>query len=1048
MVIHEPGDWLVESLRGLGAQTYESLQCLLLVSGREDAPEATPILDMVKTELPNAVVRFLGSNPGYAGACNTVLNLVQGDSGFFCFLHDDIVLASHAISELVDELYRSNAGVVAPKIVHWDDPRMIQSVGTAIDRFGVELAYADVGELDQEQHDAVQDVFVVSGACVLVRADLFRTVNGFNADLPLVGSDTDFCWRCHTTGARVVVVPSAVARHREAMSDRLGEVLPEDVQSEAEHVRVRTVVALTPPSQLPLTILQMLLLVLVRAVLLLGTGRASRAVTEVKAFISLPASLGSIRKRRDDVSKYRTVSGEEVRALQLRGSAYVTGYLRQRARKEGLAQAQVADIVKESPPRSAFVLWATLIVVLLVGSRSLIADGVASVGQMSPFGGSARDLLRSYVSGWWGAGFGQVSALPTGIALTAVAGAGALGNMGLLHTLAVVLLPFIGWTGVWRFASVLGTRAARIAAVTAYAAVPLPYSLIASGRWGALLLYALVPWMVHLTRMLVGFADLSPLRDTETIVMVASSTWRRWFAGLSLLTAIGLAFEPGILLVFPFIAVLFFISSFTHGLHIKWSSRWLAVVAGAVVVAIMLNLPWAATYVRDGWWEAIVGAPVESGRNVGLWGLLTFSVGDFTLSSVSVFLFVAVAGSIILVRGPRTGWALRGATLTVGALLIAILDDSALLPAHLAEPGVMLVPVAFGIAICAGTLGASLQVDLRRGKFSWRQPLGALVAIAFSVGLFPASINAIGGDWHQPSLTLPQLLAQLPNTSTDGDYRTMYIGDPRVLPGAPLNFGWGISYSILNGPLPNTDEQWETPPTRAREDAVSAMYGIVRGKTSRAGRLLAPLAVRFVVVPVIDGGQSTRDNPIAVPKGLIDALSRQLDLRRKFASPDLVVFENSAWVPVRSVLSSNGAASSKLAGATSMITSNIGGGISLPDVDRPEDSVTAKVEAGSTIHLSVPYTPRWKVDANGVRVTPRPAFGLTNAYDVPAAGDVRLWFETSTLHFVLVFVQIVAWCVLFVMSVSRRRFRSRTTAVQVVASTDGPVILMDQGGAS
>jgi GT2 family glycosyltransferase len=180
MVAHEPGDWFTESLRGLSQQTYESLQALVLVTGEESDPSARAILDTIATELPAAVVRFLGGNPGFAASCNSVLNLVQGDSGFFCFMHDDVALAPDAISLLVEELYRSNAGAVGPKLTYWDNPKMIQSVGVDVDRFGVELPIADDGELDQEQHDAVRDVFKLSSACMLVRADLFRTVKGLS----------------------------------------------------------------------------------------------------------------------------------------------------------------------------------------------------------------------------------------------------------------------------------------------------------------------------------------------------------------------------------------------------------------------------------------------------------------------------------------------------------------------------------------------------------------------------------------------------------------------------------------------------------------------------------------------------------------------------------------------------------------------------------------------------------------------------------------------------------------------------------------------------
>ena len=80
--------------------------------------------------------------------------------------------------------------------------------------------------------------------------------------------------------------------------------------------------------------------------------------------------------------------------------------------------------------------------------------------------------------------------------------------------------------------------------------------------------------------------------------------------------------------------------------------------------------------------------------------------------------------------------------------------------------------------------------------------ISAVVALAFVVGLVPVSVNALNGSWSQPSLSLPQLLTQLPDAQSSGEYRTMFIGDTRVLPGAPLNFGWGISYSVVNGGAP------------------------------------------------------------------------------------------------------------------------------------------------------------------------------------------------------------------------------------------------------
>ena len=1043
MVAHEPGDWFTESLRGLAQQTYESLQALILVTGEESDPLSRAILDTIATEMPAAVVRFLGGNPGFAASCNSVLNLVQGDSGFFCFMHDDVALAPDAISLLVEELYRSNAGAVGPKLTYWDNPKMIQSVGVDVDRFGVELPIADDGELDQEQHDAVRDVFKLSSACMLVRADLFRTVKGFTESLATSGADLDLCWRLHAAGARVVVVPAAIARHKENSTMSLASDMVTDSNLEAEIVRVQSVVALSSISQVPFTVMQMYLLTIVRVVLLLVTGRTSQALIEVRAMWSLPFGLGDIRRRRDELSEHREVDGSEIRALQLSGSSYVTAYVRRKARRAGISQSQASGVVHEAPPRSSYVMWISLLLLFVIGSRSLFVNGVVSVGQFAPFRGSARELVASYASGWWGAGFGQVSALPTGIALIATGAITTLGNMGLLHTLSVCLLPVIGWLGVWRFASVLGTRAGRISSTVAYAAVPLPYASIASGRWGALLLYATVPWIVHLGRMLVGHADIDDSEVKEVMAEAPPLQWRRWFASLTLVVAVVAAFEPSVLLVLPVIAAVIAVVSITQGVAMKWVLRWVGVTAGIVVAAIAMNIPWSATYLRSGWWEALTGAPVESGRNLGLFGLAQFDVGSFALSSVTILLYGVVLGSIFLVTGPRAVWALRGAALVAVGLLLALLDDALLLPAHLPEPAILLVIVAFGIAVCAGAMGASFVLDLRKARFGWRQPLSALVAIAFLVAMVPAGINTLGGSWNQPSLSLPQLLAQLPSAEADGGYRTLFIGDSRVLPGSPLNFGWGIAYSVVNGPDPSAEESWETPPTRLRDNAVDAMYGIVRGQTSRAGRLLAPLSVRFIVVPIIDGGQSTRSHTIAAPRGLVESLSRQLDLRRRYASSDVVIFENTTWVPVRSQLTAAGAQSSTLAGASSMIATDIAGATALPSALRPESAIQADVVAG-TVHLSVPFTSRWEVLLDGVDVPARPAFGLTNAYDISAPGKLEMSFSASILHTCVVLLQFVAWCTVAFIAVSRRR-KKKPSEVSAQLGAEGAVIHMNDG---
>ena len=71
--------------------------------------------------LPDAFVRHLPGRPGYAAAANEALGMVEG-AAFFLLCHDDVALDPDAVHKLVEESFRSNAGVVSPKFVNWDDP--------------------------------------------------------------------------------------------------------------------------------------------------------------------------------------------------------------------------------------------------------------------------------------------------------------------------------------------------------------------------------------------------------------------------------------------------------------------------------------------------------------------------------------------------------------------------------------------------------------------------------------------------------------------------------------------------------------------------------------------------------------------------------------------------------------------------------------------------------------------------------------------------------------------------------------------------------------
>ena len=193
-----PGPWLQETLQSLAAQDYEELSVLVLSTAEEDVG----VTGRVGRVLPDAFVRHLPGRPGYAAATNAALGMVEG-AAFFLLCHDDVALDPDAVHKLVEESFRSNAGVVSPKFVNWDDPRVLLHVGMTCDKTGAVVDRITEGEVDHGQHDAVRDVFVAPGGCTLVRADLFAELKGFDGGIVAMGEDLDLSWRSQVAGSRV-----------------------------------------------------------------------------------------------------------------------------------------------------------------------------------------------------------------------------------------------------------------------------------------------------------------------------------------------------------------------------------------------------------------------------------------------------------------------------------------------------------------------------------------------------------------------------------------------------------------------------------------------------------------------------------------------------------------------------------------------------------------------------------------------------------------------------------------------------------------------------
>ncbi|MEO5899364.1 MAG: glycosyltransferase family 2 protein [Ilumatobacteraceae bacterium] len=1034
MVVHEPGAWFTQVLIGLAHQDYPNLRHLFLVTG-----DPGDVHEQIRRRLPGSFVRTLDGDPGYGAAANEVLRLVEGENGFFLLLHDDVALDPSAIRLLVEEMYRSNAGIVGPKLVDWDDQRLLQHVGLGVDRFGEIDPFVDPGEADQEQHDAVRDVFALPSACILIRADLFRILDGFDPALRFYGDDVDLCWRAHLGGARVVVVPGARARHRERLADRRPDLRHAALQ--ARH-RMRAVATLTGARRLPWVLVQLVFVTFAELVIGLLTAAPRQAIASIQAMFGMVPRIPSIIRRRRQIAALRHVPAGEVAGLQVRGSARLSSYMRSRDRRPLDAEASTERRWRQTAGSAPAITWFVALAALVIGSRSLISGGVPAFGELLRYPSSPGAMLDSYRSGWSAHGLGTTSAVPTGIGLIAIGSTLTLFHMGLWHTVGLLGMLVIGYAGMWRLGALFPQPRARIIGLLVYAAIPLSGELLSTGRWSALACFAATPWIVHLLRRAAGIETIGAAgtNEVERYADIGLRKRIRILAQLALLVAATLAFAPSFVIVVVGIGAILAVTTL-----LSFGSWRIALVlagcaAAVVVVAWLANLPWSATLIGKGTWTSIVGVPPAGTHSLGVIRLARFGVGTGPIGVLALVLYLPVVVAPLVARGWRLTWAVRAAGLVVGFGFLLVLDDRGSLFVRMPEPGVLLAPVAVGVALAAACIAAAFQEDVLGGSFGWRQPLGLLSALAIVVGVIPG-IAAIGdGRWRMPELTLSTVLDQLPAHPTDGDYRVLWLGDPRVIPVASWAYAPGIGYAITDdGPLQIQDD-WPGIPTEVEHEVTAAVDAIRSETTLRVGRLLAPYGIRYIVVPIADGARSTLDKPLPVPAGLLDALNDQLDLGTPLTSPlNFAVFENTAWTPTRSQLSGNGIAASKEGGAAALTKADLRGSQPFA-VGAPLIGPAIGPVSPGTLHLAVPYDEHWKLTVDGVAVPSRRAFGTTMAFDVTTAGTARLTYDTSPSRTALLLVQLVIWLALLVAASRLNPSAWRRWRGPDVSSLGGPVV--------
>ncbi|MGQ0805458.1 MAG: glycosyltransferase [Actinomycetota bacterium] len=984
VVTRNPGPWLEEALQSLSDQDYPRLTTLVVDVGSGEDPSAR-----IDRALPGAFVRRVAEGAGFAAAANHALAALE-DVPFLLVCHDDIVLEPNALRLLIEEAYRSNAGIVGPKLVQADNPEVLLEVGRAIDRYGAPHTGIEPGELDQEQHDGVRDVFYVSSAAMLVRSDLFRELGGFDPATFPGAEDLDLCWRARLAGARVLVAPDARVRHREAAEQR-GKV---DVPETREISRSRVRALLTSYSFWSLLWVVPVGIVLAfgEAILSLITRRRGRARAALGAWWWNLRHLGDVRRSRGRAQKLRRIHDGELRELQVRGSAqlrdYLSHHLHTEERLQSLTEAgrSAVDAASTGARQPVAVACLVVAVLFLAGSRDLILGRVPAVGTFAAWPG-VFDLLEAYSSGWRFTGLGSPAAAPPAFAFMAALGAPLLGAMGLARTLVVVGAFPIGAIGVYRLARPLvGSAGPAGVAALVYVINPVPRNAVAAGRLGPLVVYALGPFLVAM--LVRGAAASRTVRSSRA----------RLYLGLAVVTAIATAFFPLAPLWLLAVALAVLLASPAVG-GSALGLRMLGLALVAIGGALVLLVPWPLEFLgADG---AAVGFAFRP--SLSLADVLRFESGPSGAAWAAFGFLAAAALSLAIATGPRLAWAARAWALALVGFAAVWVPARFSPDTSVPAPEAGLSVAALGLALAAGLgVAALVEGELRRYRFGWRQPVVALAGLGLALSVVGFAADAADGRWHAPGRDWNQTLGFLRAEQVDGGFRVLWVGDPTVLPLDPAVTGEGVGYVLTRNGPGNGRELFRAPERRGDRLVGDALDLVTADRTNRLGHLLAPMAVRYVAIPQRAGPRA--DVAARAPAAVTAAIDAQTDLVRLGTETGLVLYENAAWAATRATLDEDAAADLPLDSEDPLRVAL------RTELDDAESVKGDSSPAGpGTLLWSEAYDDDWTARGTGRELDHVEPFGLTNGYELPDRASVSITYGGQLRRYLALTLQALVW---------------------------------------
>lgn len=193
--------------------TYSNLEIVVADNASTDRS-----ISWLQATYPEIRIIELKENVGFAAGYNQALRQIKAD--YYVLLNSDVEVSRDWLTPLV-RLMESDAEIAAcqPKILSFHHKNKFEYAGAAggwMDSLGYPFCRGRLfghTETDEGQYNDTCEIFWAGGAALMVRANLFHELDGFDVGYFAHAEEIDLCWRLKRAGYKIMVAPDSVVYH-------------------------------------------------------------------------------------------------------------------------------------------------------------------------------------------------------------------------------------------------------------------------------------------------------------------------------------------------------------------------------------------------------------------------------------------------------------------------------------------------------------------------------------------------------------------------------------------------------------------------------------------------------------------------------------------------------------------------------------------------------------------------------------------------------------------------------------------------------------------